>query len=97
MPRHAATPNRKGREIGLLVGLGVAVVVIVGGVVAGVAVAIRTDVSEAPVAAVDVPAGATGEEVRDGDFAFVVTGVERTGADTSVVFDVPQGHRGGVH
>ncbi|MBE1548015.1 hypothetical protein GGC64_002023 [Mycobacterium sp. OAS707] len=108
MPRHAATPKRSGRERALLVGMGVAVVAVVGAIVAGVILALRMNVaaptvtaqtsSAAPsataavpgptateptatdVARPDVPPAAMGQEVRDGDFSFVVTGVQRMDA-----------------
>ncbi|WP_101948112.1 DUF4352 domain-containing protein [Mycobacterium sp. 3519A] len=106
MSRHAAPPRRSGRELGLLIGLGVAVVAAIGVVVAGVVLAARMDVDEPAVAAqttsaetaapaatlpaVQIPAadvappevasGVVGEEVRDGDFSFVVTGVQRLDA-----------------
>ena len=106
MPRHAA-PKRSGRELSLLLGLGVAIVVVIGAIVAGVILAMRMNVAAptvtaqttsaaasasptsqmtainptaADVARPDVPPAAMGQEVRDGDFSFVVTGVQRMDA-----------------
>jgi len=106
VPRHAA-PKRSGRELSLLVGLGVAIVVVIGAIVAGVILAMRMNVAAptvtaqttsaaasasptpqmtainptaADVARPDVPPAAMGQEVRDGDFSFVVTGVQRMDA-----------------
>jgi hypothetical protein len=76
-PADAGAPaiSRSGRELSILIGLGVMVVVVLGAVVAGVTLAISTDAVRA-----EVPPAAIGEEVRDGDFAFVVTGVRRVEA-----------------
>jgi hypothetical protein len=106
VPRHAA-PKRSGRELSLLLGLGVAIVVVIGAIVAGVILAMRMNVAAptvtaqttsaaasasptsqmtainptaADVARPDVPPAAMGQEVRDGDFSFVVTGVQRMDA-----------------
>ena len=107
-PADAEVPaaKRSGRELSLLIGLGAAVVVIIGVVVAGVIVAMRMDVgaptvtaqatsaagttispdaaviqtTAADVARADVPPAAIGQEVRDGDFSFVVTDVQRMDA-----------------
>ncbi|OBF32975.1 hypothetical protein A5724_20305 [Mycobacterium sp. ACS1612] len=51
MSRHAAPRRRSGRELGLLIGLGVTVVAAIGVVVAGVVLAVRMDVDEPAVAA----------------------------------------------
>ena len=84
--------------------MGVAVVVVIGAIVAGVILAMRMNVAAptvsaqtssaevsasptepaeptaADIARPDVPPAAMGQEVRDGDFSFVVTGVQRMDA-----------------
>jgi hypothetical protein len=106
----APRPKRSGKEWALLIGLGAAAVMLIGGMVAAVILAIRMGPGEsavaaqttsapasAPVAPLETmaieptanedtgpkePEAAVGEEVRDGNFSFVVTGVERLDAVT---------------
>jgi uncharacterized protein DUF4352/uncharacterized protein DUF2510 len=102
-------PKKSRQEWAVLIGLGAAVLVLIGGIVAAVILAMRMGVGEPTVTAQATSAHATtppitplettaieptalqdtapkepeavvGEEVRDGDFSFVVTGVDRLDA-----------------
>jgi hypothetical protein len=106
VPPPAAENSAKERMV--LIGLGTAIVVLVGAIVAAVVLAMRMDVGEPPVTArptsaqasaptaalgataieptamaptkTEKPSAAVGEEVRDGAFSFVVTGLQRVDA-----------------
>jgi hypothetical protein len=104
-------PKKSGQEWAVLIGLGTAIIVLIGGIVAAVILAMKMGLGEPTVTAQTTsahasvpletalettaieptalqdtgpkePEAAVGEEVHDGDFSFVVTGVDRLDAVT---------------
>ena len=83
-----ATPARKsGRDPKVLIGLGAAVVVLIAVLVTAVVLTLNTRVGEdsvthrpAEATASSTPDPEAATEVRDGNFSFVITGVERVDA-----------------
>jgi hypothetical protein len=114
----APTATKSGRDPKVLIGIGAAVVVLIGVVVAAVILTINTKVGEdsvthkpaedsvthkpAEASASSAPrtedpdptetqAAGVGQEVRDGNFSFVIAGVERVDAVTDAEF--PEIHK----
>ncbi|MDT4950911.1 MAG: hypothetical protein QOJ37_3506 [Pseudonocardiales bacterium] len=105
----APTATKSGPDPKVLIGIGAAVVVLIGVVVAAVILTINTKVGEdsvthkpAEASASSAPrtqdpdptetqAAGVGQEVRDGNFSFVIAGVERVDAVTDAEF--PEIHK----
>src|SRR4029077_4891704 len=89
-----ATPARKsGRDPKVLIGLGAAVVVLIAVLVTAVVLTLNTRVGEdsvthrpAEATASSTPDPEAATEFRDGNFSFVITGVERVDADAHQEF-----------
>ena len=82
-PGQAAAPKKSGQDPKVLIGLGVAIVVLIGAVVTAVVLTLNLKVREDGVThkpAQASSASGMGQEVRDGNFSFVITGVERVDA-----------------
>jgi hypothetical protein len=91
----ASPPKKSGLDPKVLIGLGAAVVVLIGVVAVAIFLTTRADVGEPTVTAkktteasapaseteepdvLETQAAGVGQEVRDGNFSFVITGVER--------------------